>query len=147
MATTFMHPSLSVRGRVFFHRGALVRRLAAGASPSDSPELARRAQQLCSPRHRRLLASGLERVIDEAQEGRRPYSAAVPLRRRAILSERVPLLGLAFELRDTAEEVSSHGVALIEQLLSDGGSPLYTENPDESLEGAIRRARAALLLR
>ena len=141
-----MHPSLSLRGRVFLHRGSLVRRLAAGANPSDSPELARRAQQLCSPRHRRLLASGLERVIDEAQDRPRPYSAAVPLRRHAILRERAPLLGLAFEMRDTSQEVSAHGVSLIDQLLSDGGSPLYMENPDETLEGALRRARAALLL-
>lgn len=147
MATAFLHPSLSVRGRVFLHRGSLVRRLAAGASPSDSPELARRAQQLCSSRHRRLLATGLEQVIDQAQEGPRPYSAAVALRRRAILRERSPLLGLAFELRDISQEVCAHGVALIEQLLSDGGSPLYTENSDETLGGTIRRARAALLLR
>ena len=37
-------------------------------------------------------------------------------------------------------------MALIDQLLSDGGSALYMESPDETLEGAIRRARAALLL-
>ena len=147
MATTLMHPSLSVRGRVLLKRGSLTRRLAAGERPSDGPDLARRAQQLSSPRHRRLLASGLERVIDEAQDRPRPYSAAVPLRRRAILSNRNELLGLAFELRDASREVSAHGVALVEQLLSDGSSPLYTENPDETLEGAISHARAALLLR
>ena len=38
------------------------------------------------------------------------------------------------------------GVALIDLLLSDGGSPLYVESADETLEGAIRRTRAALLL-
>ena len=142
-----MHPTLGLRGRVFLKRGSLVRRLAAGASPSDSPELARRAKQLCSPRHRRLLASGLERVIDEAQDRPRPYSAAVPLRRRAILSNRHELLGLALELRDTSQEVSAHGMALVEQLLSDGGSPLYTKSLEQTLEGAISHARAALLLR
>jgi hypothetical protein len=142
-----MHPTLGLRGRVFLQRGALLRRLAGGASPSGSPELARRAEQISSPRHRRLLASGLERVIDAAEERPRPYSAAVPLRRRAILTNRYALLGLAFELRDTSQEVSAYGLALVEQLLSDGGSPLYIENPDETLEGALSQARAALLLR
>ena len=147
MATILMHPTWSVRGRVFLQRGSLARRLAAGAQPSDSPELARRARQLCSWRHRRVLASGLERVIDDVLERPRPYSASVPLRRRAILHEREGLLELAFELRDTSQEVDARGVALVDQLLSDGGSPLYTENPDETLAGAIRRARAALLLK
>jgi hypothetical protein len=146
MASTLVHPGWGLRGRVFLKRGSLVRRLAAGASPSDSPELARRAQQLSRHRHRRQLASGLERMIDAAEERPYPHSASVPLRREAILNARAPLLGLAFELRDGAE-VSAQGVALVEQLLRDGGSPLYTETPDETLEGAIRRARAALLLK
>ncbi len=146
MATTLMHPTLSVRGRVFLQRGSLVRRLAAGASPSDSPELARRAQQLCSPRHRRGLATSLERVLDAAEEPPRPYTAAVPLRRAAILRERAGLLGLAVDLRDTGSGVNARGVALVERLLADGGSPLYLESEQETLDGAIRHARAALLL-
>ena len=116
MATIFMHPTLSVRGRVFLQRASLAGRLAAGASPSDSPELARR-----------ILATSLERVIDAAEEPPR-------------------LIGLAAELRDTGTPVNVRGVALVDNLLTDGGSPLYTESPDETLEGAIRHARAALLL-
>jgi hypothetical protein len=115
MATTLRHPTLPVRGRVFLQRGSLVRRLAAGASPSDSPE-------------------------------RGPYSAAVPLRRAAILRERAGLLGLAADLRDTGSEVNARGVALVERLLSAGGSPLYVESEQQTLEGATRHARAALLL-
>jgi hypothetical protein len=78
MATIFMHPALSVRGRVFLQRASLAGRLAAGASPSDSPELARRAEQLRSPRNRRILATSLERVVDAAEEPPRPYSSSVP---------------------------------------------------------------------
>ena len=146
MATIFMHPTLSVRGRVFLQRASLAGRLAAGASPSDSPELARRAEQLRSPRNRRILATSLEGVIDAAEEPPRPYSSSVPLRRAAILEERAGLIGLAAELRDTGTPVNVRGVALVDKLLSDGGSPLYTESPDETLEGAIGHARAALLL-
>ena len=127
MATILMHPTLSVRGRVFLQRASLAGRLAAGASPSDSPELARRAEQLRSPRNRRILATSLERVIDAAEEPPR-------------------LIGLAAELRDTGTQVNVRGVALVDNLLPVGGSPLYTESPDETLEGAIRHARAALLL-
>lgn len=146
MAATLMHPTLSLRSRVFLQRGSLVRRLAAGASPSDSPELARRAQQLCSARHRRVLATGLERVIDAAEEPPQPHSSVVPLQRAAILRERADLLSLAAELRDTAADVNVRGVALVDMLLSDAASPLYLESSDQSLKGAIRHARAALLL-
>lgn len=143
MATTLIHPT---RGRVFLRRGALARRLAAGASPSDSPELARRAEQLCSARNRRALARGLERVIDAAEERPHPYSSAVPLRRAAILDAREGMLELAAELRDTNQDVNVRGIALVERMLTDGGSPLYMQNDEESLGGAISHARAALLL-
>ena len=146
MATIFMPQTLSVRSRVLLQRGALARRLAAGASPEDSPELARRAEQLTSERNRRVVASGLERVIEAAEEPPSRYSSAVPLRRAEILSERTGLLGLAAELRDTSQDVNVRGVALVERLLTDGGSPLYTSSANETLDGAIRQARAALLL-
>ena len=141
-----MHPTLPVRGRVFLKRGALARRLAAGASPSDSPELARRAEQLCSARNRRALARGLERVIDAAEERPHPYSSAVPLRRAAVLEAREGMLELAAELRDTNQGVNVRGIALVERMLTDGGSALYMQNDEESLDGAISHARAALLL-
>jgi hypothetical protein len=146
MATTLLHPTLSLRGRVFLQRGSLARRLAAGASPFDSPELARRAEQLRSPRNRRVLAASLERVIDAAEERPHPHSSAVPLRRAAILRVSAGLLGLAAELRDTDAPVSVRGVALVDKLLTDGGSPLYVASEEQTLEGAIRHARAALLL-
>jgi hypothetical protein len=143
MAPTLIRPT---RGRVFLRRGALARRLAAGASPSDSPELARRAEQLCSARNRRALARGLERVIDAAEERPHPYSSAVPLRRAAIVDSREGMLELAAELRDTNQDVNVRGIALVECLLTDGGSPLYMQKDEESLDGAISHARAALLL-
>jgi hypothetical protein len=141
-----MHPTVTVRGRVFLQRGALARRLAAGASPAESPALGRRAEQLRSPRNRRVLARGLERIIDAAEERPHPYSSAVPLRRATILDARDGILELAAELSDTTQEVNVRGIALVERLLSDGGSPLYMQNDEESLDGAISHARAALLL-
>ena len=92
-----------------------------GSPPARAP---------CRPRPelaRRILATSLERVIDAAEEPPR-------------------LIGLAAELRDTGTPVNVRGVALVDNLLTDGGSPLYAESADETLEGAIRHARAALLL-
>jgi hypothetical protein len=81
---------------------------------------------------------------------RRGAAAFVQLRRATpraeILAERDALLELAAELRDTRQDVNVRGVALVERLLTDGGSPLYTKNANETLDGAIRQARAALLL-
>jgi hypothetical protein len=147
MATISLHPTLPVRGRVFLRRGALARRLAAGASPTESPELARRAEQLRSARNRRVVARGLERIIEAAEEERlHPYSSAVPLRRAAILDAREGILELAAELRETTQAVNVRGIALVERLLTDGGSPFYVQNDEETLDGAISHARAALLL-
>jgi hypothetical protein len=146
MATISLHPTLPVRGRVFLRRGALARRLAAGASPTESPELARRAEQLRSARNRRVVARGLERIIEAAEERPHPYSSAVPLSRAAILDAREGILELAAELRETTQAVNVRGIALVERLLTDGGSPFYVQNDEESLDGAISHARAALLL-
>ncbi len=152
MSTTFSEPRTNHRrsplllgARVFLQRGALLRRLAAGEGPASSPELERRAQQLLSARHRRLLAQSIERVIDAADEPPRPYGAAVALRRAAIQREREALLTLARELRDTDQRVGGHGVALVELLLIYGDSPLYVEG-EESLGSAVRRAHGALFL-
>jgi hypothetical protein len=91
-------------------------------------------------------AQAIERMIDAAEERPSRHSSAVPLRRATIIEQRPMLLSLAAELRDTDQRVSVRGVALIERLLTDGGSPLYVETMDESLEGALRQARSALLL-
>jgi hypothetical protein len=85
-------------------------------------------------------------MIDAAEKRPSRYSSAVPLRRAAILEQRAVLLSLASELRDTDQRVCARGIALVERLLRDGGSPLYVETIDQSLEGALRHARSALFL-
>ncbi len=94
-----------------------------------------------------MLAQAIERVIDAAEERPSPYSSAVPLRRAAILEQRALLHSLAGELRDTDQRVSVRGVALIERLLTDGGSALYRgDHCGNPSTGALRHARSALLL-
>lgn len=166
-------PTLFLRSSVWLRRRTLDNMLAQGADPSDAPQLARRAAQLTSSRHRRSLAVGIERALREAERPRRALSPAVPLQRHAILRARVPLARLAAELRGddpeslsgarpalstgdpatgsiedmTDELFAARGVALVQRLLTDGDSPLYTPYPSGELELAVRHANAALLMR
>jgi hypothetical protein len=131
--------------RVWLQRGALDRRIAGGADTSANPRLARRARQLTSRRCRRGLAQGLRNLVDAAEEPARAVSAAVPLQRREILREQGFLLALAVDL-ESDDEISARGVALIEDLLTNGGSPLYTPLPEGALRDSLTHAHAALYL-
>jgi hypothetical protein len=135
-----------LRGRVWLHRRALDARLAQGNLPSASPELGYRAEQLHSPGCRRAFASGLERIVDAAEEPPSPFTSAVPVRRREILEARPKLTGLA-QLLESGESVQVRGLALLEPFLTSGDSPLFHPDPDESLDHTVGRIRAALLLR
>jgi hypothetical protein len=139
-AATLLEPA-----RVWLQRGALDRRLAHGADPSASPELSRRARQLISRRRRSGLAEGIRNVIEEAKEPHRGFSAAVPLRRRDILTEREFLVAIAEDLLSD-DHLSPRGIALVEALLTDGASPLYSHGPEGDLHRALTHARAALHL-
>lgn len=136
---------LTLRGRVWLHRRRLDERLATGASPSSSPELSRRADQLASLHCRRGIAAGLERVLEAANEPPRGHSASVPVARREILANAGLIQELANDLRQ-GDRVNARGVAMVERLLTDGGSPLYAACTTAHLEEALRHARSALLL-
>jgi hypothetical protein len=138
-----MNTSLIQPARVWLRRGALDRRLADGASPAESPELARRARQVTSPRFRAGLAASLRAVVDNAERPRRGLSPVVPVRRDAVLAERELILELAAEL-ESADDLKPRGIVLIERLLGDGASPLYCEGG--RLREWLGQARAALHL-
>jgi hypothetical protein len=131
--------------RVLLSRGKLDRLIAEGAKPAESPELARRAAKLTSKRFRRGLAAGLLGVLDAAEEPPAVFSSSIPLRRREILAARRLIHDLAGHL-DADDPVAPRGVALVERLLTFGGSPLYAPHPDGALDADLRHARAALLL-
>jgi hypothetical protein len=139
-ATTIFEPA-----RVWLRRGELDRRLARGAHPSDSPMLARRARQLTSRRMRAGLAAGIHNVLDAADEPPRGYSAAVPVQRGEILKERPLLVAVAGDLLSD-DDLSPRGIALVEELLRDGSSPLYVSTAEGALHGAVVHARATLHL-
>jgi hypothetical protein len=135
--------SLIQPARVWLHRGSLDRRLATGAAPEASPELAHRAGQITSPRFRAGLAASIRNLLDAAEEERRGYGSAVPIQRRAILTERERLLDLVADL-ESRDELKPKGVALVERLLTRADSPVYSV--EGNLGEELRRAHAALHL-
>jgi hypothetical protein len=134
----------------------LDRQLANGASPEAGVFLAARAMVLTSPGYRRGLAASLRRLVAASvdPQGRpRPLPAArsagaarqpqVVLRRDEIARSAPELAELAGCLADP-EPVPARGVALVNQLLADGGGPLYRTGGGDDLSTVIERASQAL---
>ncbi len=88
-------------------------------------------------RTRRRLARSLRERVKDAERPNVPrLSAAVPVSRRAVLSSRESLLGLAERL-ESPDPVNPCGVARVLVLLTDGTGPLYAP-------GAVDRLREAV---
>ena len=131
-------PARLPRLRTVLLRGRLDAALAAGVDPDSDAALALRARQLTRPRHRRKLASSVERLVAEVDAAPAAHlSSAVPVRRDLVLEARETLLALAGALRDV-EPIDATGVALTLRLITDPASPLYAG-------GALKRqAQSAL---
>jgi hypothetical protein len=136
-------PPLTLRLHVRLHRLALTRRLAEGADPLASHELALRARQLTAPRELRSCATGLERVLRDAAAPSRGLTAQAPLQREAILAARPFLLNLRRRLRET-ENPHPAGVARTVLLLMDGCGPLYAPSDPGTLASRAYRAADTL---
>lgn len=135
---------------------SLDRQLANGARPEAGTFLAARAMVLTSPGYRRGLATSLRRLLAASvdPQGRpRPLPAArsagaarqpyVVLRRDEIARSAFELAELAGCLADP-EPVPARGVALVNQLLADGGGPLYRTGSRNDLSTVIEQASQAL---
>jgi len=137
--------------------GRLDRQLADGARPEANPVLAARAMFLTSAAYRRALAASLRRMlVASASPQARPRLAVarssagvarqphVPLRRDRIARSASGLAGLAGFLAEQ-RPVPARGVAMVSQLLADGGGPLYRAGSREDLDALIERASQALI--
>lgn len=131
--------ALSVR----WHSAELDRRLAAGASPWSSDELALRARRLTSRRGRGRLAGGLTRAARDVHTGPPGFSAAARPDPREVLAARTVLYAIARRLQ-AREPVAPRGVAMLQELLTDGTSPLYRP-PEQGALGSVLRAAAVSL--
>jgi hypothetical protein len=131
----------------------LDRQLADGARPEASAILAARAMFLTSAGFRRALAANLRRILatSVSPDARPRPSAAgvaqpphVQLRRDRIARSASELAGLAGFLAGQGP-VPAQGVAMVSQLLADGGGPLYRAGSRDDLNTIIERAAQALI--
>lgn len=127
--------------------------MADGARPEASAILAARAMFLTSAGFRRALATSLRRILATAvspDPRPRPSAAGVAhpphvqLRRDRIARSASELAGLAGFLAGQGP-VPARGVAMVSQLLTDGGGPLYRAGSRDDLNAIIERAAQALI--
>jgi hypothetical protein len=126
-----------LRLRVFVRRRRLDRQIVAGDA-GDAPELTLRVRQLTRPHSQRVLAGSLRRLVKHVDAvGRGPSLSPVIVDRSAVRANRQAILGLADRL-DRAGDVSSRGMVLVTDLLTDGAaSPLYRTGGGRALADAI----------
>ncbi len=130
----------------------LDRQLAAGARPEANATLAARALFLTSAGFRRGLAANLRRMVvaaapvapDARLSARLARQPHVPLRRDRIARSAPGLAALAGSLAAQGP-VPAQGVAMVSQLLADGGGPLYRAACRDDLNAIVERASAALI--
>jgi hypothetical protein len=121
-----------------------------GITEADPAVLVRRAR-LLHRRHRSAVAAALRDLIDAARRNApSPFVAKLPLKVRDVLASESVILTLADDL-EQEESVSPRGVILADRLVTDGDSPVYGlapihRTPEETVESAVKRARAALHL-
>jgi len=107
-----------------------------------------------TPNGNPVASARLARLLEAARYPRlNPYIAELPLQAREVLETEPLILQLAADL-EANEAVSPRGVILVDRLIRDGNSPVYwrcgmameANPPEESVETAVRHARAALHL-
>jgi hypothetical protein len=135
--------SIKLRIGERLHRWALTRALADGADTRSDGRLEVRARALTGRSERDRVASGIEKVVDNAEDPNFRLSAAAPVDGAAVLAARDELRALAARLRSD-EPVHARGIALADVLLADTDSALYPPTDRERLRAAARAAIDAL---
>jgi len=98
-----------------------------------------------SLRRRKSLARSLQGVIRSLDPKKLP--GASPLNRRGLWLYEPELRTLAARVGDLDRPVSRHGLQLVHNLLTDGGSPLYDRDRADELPETIRTILVALEVR
>jgi hypothetical protein len=119
--------------------------------PDRRPMVLVRRAQLLQRRYRSAVAASLRRMIESARRNQPNFFAArLQLKVAEVLASEPLILTLADELEED-ETVSPRGVILADRLVTDGDSPIYGPTPihhppEETVESAVKHARAALHL-
>jgi hypothetical protein len=106
------------------------------------PAHAWRAEQLCSPRQRRMLARTLRRIETSAYE--RPVRRSHPRHLPAVREHRTSIQRLARVLESLEVPVTPAGMLHVVELVTDGTSPLWGTTRGPALGDAIRTTLALL---
>jgi hypothetical protein len=122
-----------------------------GEVTDGNPVIIVRRARLISRGYRSAVATALRKLVSAArQPNPNIFVAEIPLRADEIVDSRALILTLADEL-ENEQTVSPRGVILADRLITDGDSPVYAplpreRPPEETVESAVKRARAALHL-
>ena len=119
----------------------LDRALAAGASTADSPQLARRAAALVRADTRTELAASMRRLA--RGDGRTSFGNRVGAPPARCDEVRQDLERLAARLLEPGP-VATRGVALTQELLTDGAGPLFWTESADDLGARLRTVLEAL---
>jgi len=101
-----------------------------------------RAEQLCSPRQRRMLARTLRLIEQSAYE--RPVGRRRPLHLPAVREHRESLRILARLLESLEQPVTPAGMLRVVELVTDGAGPLWATAEDAALGDEISATLAIL---
>src|SRR4051794_10304940 len=126
----------------FRNAARLDEELARGLDPHAVPERETRARWITSRARCERLASAYEGLVADAERPARSISAAVPIRRAAVLEAREQISALATALR-TTDRPAAAAVARARTLLTDSASPIYGDT-GESLRELTQEIRRAL---
>jgi hypothetical protein len=122
-----------------------------GRATDRNPVVVVRLARILSRGHRARVASSLRRLLGEARRNDRSrLTPQLQIKGREVLGSEPLILTLADEL-EQEESVNARGVILADRLITDGGSPVYAPDPishppEETVESAVKHARAALHL-
>jgi hypothetical protein len=122
-----------------------------GEATNGSAVIVVRRARLLDRRNRSAVAAALRKLVTAARDRERNFFAAkLHLQVDEILKNEPLILTLADELEEE-ETVNPRGVILADRLITDGDSPVYGpmpvhHPPEESVESAVKHARAALHL-
>jgi len=143
--TVLARPRLRDRILARLRGRAIDDRLLAGQPAGGNPVTRARLARLVDRRYRCAIAGALRRLVEAARRHERnPFVARIPLREDEVLSSEPLIRTLAEELEED-ETISPRGVILADRLIRDGDSPVFWPC-EESVESAVRHARAALHL-
>jgi hypothetical protein len=134
---------LLTRMRAGLQRPSLNAALASGADPCESAALAYCAARLTRDRTREKLAGWVEEILDAAARPTPRLSSAVKPLRDEVTAARPLLIQVAELVRSTAP-LYSQGLAMLEELLRDGGGPLYSSTSRGALGRELELIIAAL---